>query len=303
MNDKSLRHPRSNLLYRYLNRLFDMTAAALLLLVSFPVIALMVVLVRLTSKGPGFFRQPRVGLNGEVFTMIKLRTMRIDAEAGGFMWSKPGDSRITPIGRFLRATHLDELPQLYNVLLGQMSLVGPRPERPEIVELLEQAIPDYRQRLLVRPGITGLAQINLPPDTDGNSVRRKQLLDLDYIENRNSWLDLRILAATFLRLFGLKGGMGVWMLGLKRKPVLAGDEPNFQIEKQRLVWDERRESDRLNSKTASKPRGELNTARVGPLAEKPLPNPRTTPAMTLTLAASTREKVKSKNLMSNSKPR
>jgi lipopolysaccharide/colanic/teichoic acid biosynthesis glycosyltransferase len=114
-----------------------------------------------------------------------------------------GDSRVTPIGRFLRASHIDELPQLWNVLCGDMSLIGPRPERPEFTPVLEQAIAGYRDRLVIRPGVTGLAQVQLPPDTDLASVQRKLAYDLYYIEHMSPWLDVRVLIGTFAKLAGV----------------------------------------------------------------------------------------------------
>jgi lipopolysaccharide/colanic/teichoic acid biosynthesis glycosyltransferase len=134
--------------------------------------------------------------------MYKIRSMVVDSEKHGACWSKPGDPRITRIGRFLRKTHLDELPQLWNVLCGHMSLVGPRPERPEFVPSLEQAIPRYRERLLVRPGLTGLAQVQLPPDTDLDSVRRKLAYDLFYIRHASLSLDVRLIIVTAFYLLG-----------------------------------------------------------------------------------------------------
>ena len=151
---------------------FDRAAAAALLVPGLPLIALLVALVRLTSKGPGIYRQARVGKDGRRFMMYKIRTMRHDAEAGtGAVWTQTQDPRVTAVGKVFRNLHLDELPQLFNVLRGEMSLVGPRPERPEFVRVLAEAVPGYRNRLAVRPGITGLAQINLPPDTDIISVQ------------------------------------------------------------------------------------------------------------------------------------
>jgi lipopolysaccharide/colanic/teichoic acid biosynthesis glycosyltransferase len=123
-------------------------------------------------------------------------------KVSGPQWSRPGDPRITRVGAFLRRTHLDELPQLWNVLRGEMSLVGPRPERPEFVPALAEAIPGYLGRLQVRPGVTGLAQVTLPADTDLDSVRRKLASDLHYVNYFNAWLDLRILLATGLKVFG-----------------------------------------------------------------------------------------------------
>jgi lipopolysaccharide/colanic/teichoic acid biosynthesis glycosyltransferase len=215
---------------------FDIIFATVLLAVSAPAIGVLVLLVRLTSRGPGIFKQIRVGLNGKPYEMYKIRTMTIDAEKSGFAWCTPRDNRITRIGAVLRALHLDELPQLYNVARGEMSLVGPRPERPEFVTLLTPIVPDYQHRLAVRPGITGLAQVNLPPDTDGHSVHRKQVVDLQYVARCSVWLDLRILAATGLRLFGLKGGMGVWVLGLREKAELPATVKNFKVINQEVVW-------------------------------------------------------------------
>jgi Bacterial sugar transferase len=159
-----------------------------------------------------------VGKNGHVFTMYKLRSMRIDAETGtGPVWSSPGhDPRVTRLGYWLRKLHLDELPQLINVVRGEMSLIGPRPERPEFVEVLAESISNYKQRLLVEPGVTGLAQINLPPDTDLNSVRRKIVLDLEYIKHASFMLDCRMFLCTAFRLIGVKGEIAMSMMLLKR---------------------------------------------------------------------------------------
>jgi lipopolysaccharide/colanic/teichoic acid biosynthesis glycosyltransferase len=162
-------------------------------------------LVRLTSRGPVIYRQTRVGRSGREFMLFKIRTMRVDAEARtGPVWTTSSrDYRITPLGRVLRMTHLDELPQLWNVIRGEMALVGPRPERPEFTDILAAAIPGYLDRLAVLPGITGFAQINLPPDSDVSSVRRKVVLDLEYIERGGLLFDLRIIFCTLFRLAGL----------------------------------------------------------------------------------------------------
>jgi lipopolysaccharide/colanic/teichoic acid biosynthesis glycosyltransferase len=175
----------------------EFLAAFALGLLSLPVVCLAAVLVKLTSAGPAFYSQARLGRNGVPFMVFKLRSMRHDAETQtGPVWSTANDPRITPLGQILRATHIDEFPQLWNVLRGEMSLVGPRPERPEIVGKLEHAIPHYRQRLNVRPGITGLAQLHLPPDSSLKSVQQKLLYDLYYVQHLNPWLDLRILLLT-----------------------------------------------------------------------------------------------------------
>ena len=198
--------------------------AALLLIPALPIIGLLVVIVRLTSPGPGLFRQTRVGLHGRQFLMYKLRTMRNDAEAQtGPVWAQPNDPRVTPVGRIFRRLHLDEFPQLFNVLRGEMALVGPRPERPQFVQVLATTIPHYLDRLAVRPGITGLAQINLPPDIDLDCVRRKLVLDLEYVEHANVLVDLRILAVTGLRLWHVPTDMALRWLRLTRKAPLDTD--------------------------------------------------------------------------------
>jgi lipopolysaccharide/colanic/teichoic acid biosynthesis glycosyltransferase len=178
--------------------------AFLLLVLTAPLTAAALLLVRLTSRGPALYRQVRVGRGGVPFTLYKIRTMVLNCEwLTGPCWSLPGDIRVTRVGRFLRRLHLDELPQLWNVLRGEMSLVGPRPERPEFVYQLERLIPRYRERQTVRPGLTGLAQVQLPPDTDLESVRRKLAYDLHYLRHRGPWLDLRLLIATALRVVGV----------------------------------------------------------------------------------------------------
>jgi lipopolysaccharide/colanic/teichoic acid biosynthesis glycosyltransferase len=204
-------------------QLLDRVVGVLLLIPALPVIGLLILAVRLTSRGPGVFSQLRVGKKGRVFTMYKLRSMRTDAEtATGPAWSPSGDDpRVTWLGYWLRRLHLDELPQLFNVVRGEMSLVGPRPERPEFVSLLADEIPGYLNRLMVEPGITGLAQINLPPDTDLDSVRRKLMLDCDYIRTASLWIDVRILTCTLLRMAWIKGPRVTRQLGLERVVHLA----------------------------------------------------------------------------------
>jgi lipopolysaccharide/colanic/teichoic acid biosynthesis glycosyltransferase len=177
----------------------------LLLLPTCPILLMLAVVVRATSRGPAIYRQQRVGKEGKPFDVYKLRTMIDNAEhISGPVWCQPGDSRITPVGKLLRLLHLDELPQLLNVVRGEMSLVGPRPERPEMVETLSQQIPDYVSRLRVLPGITGLAQIELPPDSDQQSVRNKTELDLQYIHSASASQDLRIVCQTVLKMLCLR---------------------------------------------------------------------------------------------------
>ena len=183
----------------------DFALAIALTVVALPVMAVCALAVKLSSPGPAFYTQTRVGRGGRLFTIYKLRTMIHNCESlTGPRWCVPGDPRVTAVGWFLRVSHLDELPQLLNVLRGEMALVGPRPERPEFLPQLERALPAYRQRLLVRPGVTGLAQVKLPADTDLDSVRRKLAHDLYYIERLSLWLDIRLLAGTALYAAGVK---------------------------------------------------------------------------------------------------
>jgi lipopolysaccharide/colanic/teichoic acid biosynthesis glycosyltransferase len=190
----------------------------LLLCLASPLILLLIMLVRLTSAGPGLYRQIRTGRHGATFMMYKLRTMYNDAESvSGPIWCKPGDSRITPLGKLLRLLHLDELPQLINVARGEMDLIGPRPERPVFVANLEREIPNYGARLQVLPGVTGLAQINLPPDETIDCVRKKLQLDCAYIREAGFAFDLRILICTSLRMIGIRHGRAALWLGVKRQ--------------------------------------------------------------------------------------
>ena len=177
-------------------RLFDVAASGLLLLVTFPLIALFALLVKLDSRGPAFFRQQRIGLYGQPFTLLKLRSMRADAEAGGAQWASEDDPRITRVGRFIRKIRIDELPQVWTVLTGRMSFVGPRPEVPAFVEDLEDRLPYYAERHMVKPGITGWAQINYPYGASMEDARRKLEYDLYYAKNYTPFLDLLILLQT-----------------------------------------------------------------------------------------------------------
>jgi lipopolysaccharide/colanic/teichoic acid biosynthesis glycosyltransferase len=205
-------------------RAVDWTLAVALAVPAAPVVAMLALLVRLTSRGPAVYRQKRVGKHGRPFLLYKLRTMRVDAEARtGAVWSTVNDPRVTRLGRVLRRLHLDELPQLLNVLRGEMSLVGPRPERPEFVEILSRQIPRYRDRLAVLPGVTGLAQLNLPPDTDAGDVQRKIILDTEYVRRASLWMDIRIIVCTGLRIIKLPA---IRLFGLHRRvPDAVPDAP------------------------------------------------------------------------------
>jgi lipopolysaccharide/colanic/teichoic acid biosynthesis glycosyltransferase len=196
-------------------RIVDGTIALILLVLTAPVMLVAMVLVKVTSPGPVIYSQTRLGRGRRRFTIYKIRSMTHNCElVSGPCWSSENDPRVTPVGRFLRQTHLDELPQLWNVIRGDMSLVGPRPERPEFFNSLEKALPRYVERLKVRPGVTGLAQMKLPPDTDLRSVRRKLAYDLHYVERIDFWLDLRILLGTGLFLLGIPFAVSCRLLGL-----------------------------------------------------------------------------------------
>jgi sugar transferase (PEP-CTERM system associated) len=180
----------------FAKRAFDIAASSVLLLVTFPVIALFALLVKLDSHGPAFFRQRRVGLYGEPFELIKLRSMRTDAEKGGAKWAQKNDPRVTRLGKFIRKVRIDELPQSWSVLTGQMSFVGPRPEVPAFVDTLEDQLPFYSERHMVKPGITGWAQINYPYGASIEDARAKLEYDLYYAKNYTPFLDLLILLQT-----------------------------------------------------------------------------------------------------------
>jgi lipopolysaccharide/colanic/teichoic acid biosynthesis glycosyltransferase len=208
--------------YGLLKGSLDRCLAAVLLVLTAPLMLLLAALVKLTSRGPAFYAQIRLGQDGQPFWLHKLRTMACDAERAGPQWATPDDPRVTRLGAFLRKTHLDELPQLWNVLRGEMSVVGPRPERPEFVPSLAKAISGYRDRLAVKPGVTGLAQVRLPADTDLDSVRRKVAYDLYYIRHMSFWLDLRIILCTALKMAGVPFRVLAAIFRLPRRLVPAG---------------------------------------------------------------------------------
>lgn len=199
------------------SRALNVGVAAVSIVVLAPVFIAVGLAVKLTSPGPIIYAQPRVGidrrgrrpldagsckrrsdLGGRIFRIYKFRTMRTDAERrSGAVWATKGDARVTPIGEFLRQSRLDEIPQLFNVLLGDMNIVGPRPERPSLFRSLSESVDGYRMRQLARPGITGLAQINQGYDTGLDSVRTKVQYDLEYLRHRSFAQDLAIMARTF----------------------------------------------------------------------------------------------------------
>jgi lipopolysaccharide/colanic/teichoic acid biosynthesis glycosyltransferase len=196
-------------LQKRLKRLGDVLVSGLLLTLTAPLLLLAALLIRLEDRGPVFYSQVRSGLAGAPFQVWKLRSMRVDAEASGAQWSGRGDPRITRIGQLLRVTRLDELPQLWAVLRGQMSLIGPRPERPEIEVELERQIPHYRLRHLIRPGLSGWAQVNYPYGASLADSVNKLSYDLYYLRNFSFWLDLLILVKTIRLVFNARGAVPV----------------------------------------------------------------------------------------------
>jgi lipopolysaccharide/colanic/teichoic acid biosynthesis glycosyltransferase len=212
-------------------RALNVAAAVVLLTLSLPAWLLIAIAVKLTSRGPVFYTQLRVGQDlraradrrdatgrsstarrasdtgGRPFTILKFRTMKVDAEAAGqAVWAATSDHRLTMIGGFLRSCRMDELPQLLNVIHGDMNLVGPRPERPELFTALRDVVPDYQRRQKVRPGITGHAQVHLQYDTSVEDVKRKVQHDLDYIARRSVLEDVRIMLKTIPVILFRKGG-------------------------------------------------------------------------------------------------
>lgn len=179
--------------YLFVKRAFDIAASVLAGIIMLLPMLIIAALIRLDSHGAALFRQERLGKGGKPFIIIKFRTMREDAEANGPQWAETNDVRCTKFGRFLRHTHLDELPQIWNILKGDMSIVGPRPERAYFYDKFEAFVPGFRDRLAVRPGLTGLAQVNggyeLGPE-------EKIVYDMRYINNRSVWMDMGCIAKT-----------------------------------------------------------------------------------------------------------
>jgi len=186
-------------------RVLDVTISGFFLLLLSPLLILIAILIKLTSPGPVLYKQIRVGRNGKLFNMYKFRSMHKDSEEYGPEWAGESDSRITGIGRIIRKVYLDEAPQFINVLKNDMSIVGPRPERPFFVEVLSKEIPYYYKRLSIKPGITGWAQIKNKYDTSLDDVREKLKYDFFYIENMSLKLDFKIMVNTFLVIIFMKG--------------------------------------------------------------------------------------------------
>ena len=189
-----------------LKRVYDVVISLIILIITFPLNILVSILIKIDSKGPIFFKQDRIGMNNKVFKIYKFRSMFEDAEKHtGPVWSTKDDPRVTRVGKLMRQLRIDEIPQFYNVLKGEMSLVGPRPERPYFVEMLSEQLPYYKRRLKVRPGITGWAQVKHKYDESIEDVKVKLRYDLFYIENMSLRMDIKILARTVLVVLFGKG--------------------------------------------------------------------------------------------------
>lgn len=199
---------RSGTLKEYSKRVFDLSASFALLMIAWPVMLLTAVAILLQDGWgmPVLYRQRRVGANGKIFEVLKFRSMRVDAEKNGAQWASQNDNRITPIGRLIRKTRIDELPQLYNVFRGDMSFVGPRPERPEFVSELSEQIPYFHERHRMKPGITGWAQICYPYGSSVEDSKNKLEYDLYYVKNHSLFLDLNILFQTAEVILWGRGG-------------------------------------------------------------------------------------------------
>lgn len=183
-------HHRDTIVYDFFKQFFDTTISFLGLFIFSPIILIVSILIKIDSKGPIFYKQERIGKTGRPFSIIKFRTMLIDAEANGPQWARHDDCRITNIGHYLRKYRIDEIPQLMNILRGEMALIGPRPERLIFIHEFEKEIPSFRDRLQVKPGITGWAQINGGYDL---TPREKLELDLYYIHHYSFLFDLKII--------------------------------------------------------------------------------------------------------------
>ena len=190
---------------QFLLRIASTLVAAIGLILFLPLFPFVVLLVRLSSPGPVFFRQERVGLNGKIFNVYKFRTMVVNAEAEGAQWAQKNDPRVTRVGQFMRKTRLDEVPQLWNVLRGDMSFVGPRPERPEFVSWLAQELPFYEVRNMIRPGLTGWAQIRYGYGATLEQSREKLAYDLYYVKHQTLGLDLLIMFETIKTILRRRG--------------------------------------------------------------------------------------------------
>jgi exopolysaccharide biosynthesis polyprenyl glycosylphosphotransferase len=203
---EATQNERLDLLARIGKRLLDIVCGLIIATILLIVLPFVTLAIKLDSPGAIFYKQERVGLGGREFTIYKFRSMVQNAERNGkAQWAVKGDARITTVGQFLRKTRLDELPQVINILKGDMSIVGPRPERQQFIEKLEVQIPAYSTRLNVKPGLTGWAQVNYGYGSTVEDARIKLKYDLEYVQNQSLWLDFQILFRTFGVVFKMQG--------------------------------------------------------------------------------------------------
>lgn len=202
LNQNYVEKQKQDVVYTYVKRLIDIIMASVGLFLSMPILVVSIILIKLETPGPAFFLQERVGLKGRLFNVIKLRSMGVDAERNGAQWATKNDPRVTKVGAFLRKTRIDEIPQLINVLKGEMSMIGPRPERPVFTEQFNRDIPGFINRLVVKPGVTGWAQVN-----GGYDITPQEKLELDmyYIRKRSILLDFKIILKTVMVVFTGQG--------------------------------------------------------------------------------------------------
>jgi len=192
---------RQNFFYAFTSRILDITVSVAVLVIFSPFLLLAVCLIFLYDRGPVFYTHERIGLNRKIFRIYKLRSMVVNSETDGIAWASVDDTRITPVGRVIRKLHLDEIPQMFNIIRGNMTLIGPRPERPGFVKILEEAIPHYRLRHVIRPGFTGWAQIKYRYARSIEDSKEKFEYDLYYLKNRNIFLDFGIILKTIQIIF------------------------------------------------------------------------------------------------------
>jgi exopolysaccharide biosynthesis polyprenyl glycosylphosphotransferase len=192
---------KKDIIYDFSMRIIGILFSLFILIISSPILLIIIPIIYLYDHGPIFYTQERVGLNGKIFKLFKLRSMIIDSEKNGAIWSTPNDPRITPIGKIIRKLHIDEIPQMINIIKGDISLVGPRPERPEFVKTLEIDIPNYDLRHIIRPGFTGWAQIKYHYANTTEDSKEKFEYDLYYIKNRNIFIDFGVIIRTIQIIF------------------------------------------------------------------------------------------------------
>ena len=181
---------KNSFVYNVYSRALDIVSSVIGLIIGLPFVLIFGVLIKIEDRGPVFYKQERLGKDGKCFNIYKLRSMRIDAEKNGAQWAQKNDPRITKVGNFIRKTRIDEIPQLLNILKGDMGLIGPRPERPELTYQFNEEIPGFINRLVVKPGLTGWAQVNGGYEI---SPQEKLVWDLDYIKNRSILMDIKII--------------------------------------------------------------------------------------------------------------